>query len=185
MGFMLYCATLVWIVWWGFWLLVGRNLKKDIYREPFLNRLKYRIPMWIGIIFIFGPIAVEPIWQLDCQWLRILGLILTISGLLFSCWARLHLGKNWSALVVFKDGHELVSTGPYLYVRHPIYTGIISAMIGTAMIAGSPLAAIGIPIVVISFAIKLLQEEVLLRAMLGWKYDTFCYLVPWRLYPGI
>ena len=56
-----------------------------------------------------------------------------VAGLLFAVWAREHLGSNWSRSVTIKQGHELITTGPYAVVRHPIYTGILAGHLGTAI----------------------------------------------------
>ena len=56
-----------------------------------------------------------------------------VVGLLFAVWAREHLGSNWSRSVTIKQGHELITTGPYAVVRHPIYTGILAGFLGTAI----------------------------------------------------
>jgi protein-S-isoprenylcysteine O-methyltransferase Ste14 len=57
--------------------------------------------------------------------------------MLFSVWARVHIGRNWSGVVTIKEGHELVDTGPYALVRHPIYTGLLVAFIGSAFARGN------------------------------------------------
>jgi protein-S-isoprenylcysteine O-methyltransferase len=59
--------------------------------------------------------------------------LLTVLGIAFAIWARIHLGKNWSSSPAVKEGHELVTSGPYRYVRHPIYTGLLVAAFGTAL----------------------------------------------------
>ncbi len=62
-----------------------------------------------------------------------LGAVLCVAGIAFAIWARWHLGRNWSATPSIKEGHELVASGPYRFVRHPIYTGIILALLGSAL----------------------------------------------------
>jgi protein-S-isoprenylcysteine O-methyltransferase Ste14 len=84
-------------------------------------------------------------------------------GLGFSVWARRHLGRNWSAHVVVKEDHALIRTGPYRYVRHPIYTGILFAMLGMALAIGEWRALVGFAAMVVSFAIKSGQEEARMR----------------------
>ena len=64
------------------------------------------------------------------QWL---GVGLCLAGFGFAFWARLHIGRNWGMPMSLRQGHELVTSGPYAYVRHPIYTGIMLAMIGSAL----------------------------------------------------
>ena len=71
---------------------------------------------------------------------EITGIILTIAGLGFSAWARRHLGRYWSSMVMVKVGHQLIRTGPYRIVRNPIYTGIFVAFLGAAVAIGELLA---------------------------------------------
>lgn len=65
-----------------------------------------------------------------------LGLLMVICGLAFAVWARIHLGRNWSGTVTVKEDHELIRSGPYGIVRHPIYTGLLLAIAGTAIVFG-------------------------------------------------
>ena len=67
------------------------------------------------------------------QWV---GLALCLAGFGFAIWARMHLGRNWGMPMSLRQGHELVTSGPYAYVRHPIYTGILLAMIGSTLARG-------------------------------------------------
>lgn len=72
----------------------------------------------------FLPPATRAFWS---------GAVLTAAGLLFTVWARQHIGRNWSAIVTIKQEHELPTTGPYALVRHPIYTGLLLALAGSAL----------------------------------------------------
>jgi protein-S-isoprenylcysteine O-methyltransferase Ste14 len=74
-----------------------------------------------------------------------IGLALFAAGLAFAIWARLHIGRNWGAPMTRKDEPELVTSGPYRLVRHPIYSGILAAGVGTAIALGWPwLIAVGL-----------------------------------------
>jgi protein-S-isoprenylcysteine O-methyltransferase Ste14 len=68
--------------------------------------------------------------------LESLGALICVIGVAFAIWARLHLGRNWGMPMSFKENPDLVSSGPYAYVRHPIYTGVLTAMLGAALVAG-------------------------------------------------
>jgi len=71
-----------------------------------------------------------------------IGSILCVAGIAFAIWARLHLGRNWSPAPALKEGHELVTSGPYRLVRHPIYTGIITALLGSSLVSIAALIAL-------------------------------------------
>jgi protein-S-isoprenylcysteine O-methyltransferase Ste14 len=91
--------------------------------------------------------------------LSLIGPALVAAGLGLAVWARRHLGRNWSSSVVVKEDHTLIRTGPYRHVRHPIYTGILLAFLGTALFIGEWRALLAFTLVVLSFVIKSRQEE--------------------------
>ena len=113
------------------------------------------------------------------------GAALTVAGLLFSIWARRHLGANWSQSVTIKQGHELIVTGPYALVRHPIYTGLLTAFLGTAIATTQLRGLIAFALVAISLLYKLRLEEQWMRAQFGDTYAAYsrrvAALVPWIL----
>ena len=114
----------------------------------------------------------------------ITGIVLTIAGLGFSAWARLHLGKYWSSLVMVRIGHRIIRTGPYRIVRNPMYTGLLIAFVGAAIAIGELLAfvALGIGIAVVWVKIKA-EEEILLEKFgeeyLQYKRDVRAAIIPW------
>ncbi|HXC97510.1 MAG TPA: isoprenylcysteine carboxylmethyltransferase family protein [Edaphobacter sp.] len=79
-----------------------------------------------------------------CPYVLLTGAVVTVVGLLFAVWARRHLGSNWSQAVTVKQGHELITTGPYALVRHPIYTGILTGFLGTAIALSQVRGIIGL-----------------------------------------
>ena len=91
--------------------------------------------------------------------LVLLGPILVAAGLGFAVWSPRHLRRNWSVNVVVKEDHELIRTGPYRHVRHPIYTGILLAFLGTALSIGEWRGLLAVPLVAISFVLKSRMEE--------------------------
>ncbi len=104
---------------------------------------------------------------------------LCIAGFAFAWWARLHLGKLWSAFVTRKTDHRIIDTGPYAIVRHPIYTGIILAMFAVAVLKGTIYTIAGAIIGAFGFWIKARLEERFLRQQLGAEaYDAYRRRVP-------
>jgi len=102
-----------------------------------------------------------------------------IAGLLFTWWARLHLGRLWSSNVTRKADHHVVDTGPYAIVRHPIYTGLIVALLAAAVQDGSLISLFGVAVMILGFFIKARLEEKFLRAELGAEaYDSYRRRVP-------
>jgi protein-S-isoprenylcysteine O-methyltransferase Ste14 len=103
---------------------------------------------------------------------------LTLAGFAFCWWARIHLGRLWSGHITRKEGHRIIDTGPYAFVRHPIYTGIILASFATAIEKGTAVALTGAAIMTIGWYIKARIEERFLREELGAAdYDSYAHRV--------
>lgn len=92
---------------------------------------------------------------------------LVALGFAFCWWARLHLGRLWSAYVTLKEGHRVVDTGPYALVRHPIYSGLMLSALGLALLRATPLAFLGWALFSLGFAMTARIEERFLRQQLG------------------
>ncbi len=105
--------------------------------------------------------------------LAMAGLCLTILGLAFSAWARDVLGRNWSGRVIIQDHHELITAGPYGYVRHPLYTGLLIAMAGTTLISGELGAVLGFVFAIVFFNAKARREERILETEFGNAYTNY------------
>jgi protein-S-isoprenylcysteine O-methyltransferase Ste14 len=181
---MLAFSLALWIIWWLAWIVVGLSSKHNSRRETLARRLHHFIPLATGVSCIFVTLFVTPRFSFELSsGTRAAGLIATVIGLAIACWARIYLGRNWSGLVAIKEDHELVARGPYRYVRHPIYTGIILSMLGSALTAGTAVAVAGACLIVVAFVIKLRHEEEMLEGVFGWRYTAFKKLVPGRLIP--
>ena len=161
----------LWLLFGACWLLSALKRKKTKHRETILQRFGYTLPLGLGFYFLYQPhpfygwlgdrfLPVGPVGE----WL---GVILTAGGIAVAFWARWHLGTNWSGMVTLKQGHELIRTGPYRAIRHPIYTGILLALLGTAITFGEVRALLAVAMVLSSFYIKARREEVFLRQEFG------------------
>jgi len=120
---------LAWVAFWVYWLVAARSAKAGTHRRSRLAPGVRIVVLAFIVIRVFrgSGLAVHALA------LQIVGTALFVSGLAFAVWARLYLGRNWGMPMTQKDEPELVTSGPYRYVRHPIYTGILSAMVGTAL----------------------------------------------------
>lgn len=98
------------------------------------------------------------------------GLALTICGAALAVWARIFLGRNWSATVTIKQGHEIIRQGPYALVRHPIYSGFLLAVLGTAIAIGELRGLLALGLVFLGFWMKLQTEEAFLEQEFGEQY---------------
>jgi protein-S-isoprenylcysteine O-methyltransferase Ste14 len=174
--------ALLWLGWGLYWIVAATSSKRTVRRESAGARLAYVIPLLIGGLLIAGrgvpwALLAAPLWPRSraAGWI---GLILVAAGLGFAVWARVHLGRNWSGSVTVKEAHELIRSGPYAYVRHPIYSGLIAALLGTAITVGTARAALGLAIIIASFVRKLRAEEVFMRETFPVEYPRYRAEVP-------
>jgi protein-S-isoprenylcysteine O-methyltransferase Ste14 len=111
------------------------------------------------------------------------GCAMTIFGLCVAIWARRHLGRNWSGEITIKVEHELVRSGPYKGLRHPIHTGILIMYVGTAIVTGTWLALVGVALAALAYVRKIRLEEANMRVAFGPAYDAYrresWALAPW------
>jgi protein-S-isoprenylcysteine O-methyltransferase Ste14 len=168
-------ASYLWMLLGAVWLVLWFGMKKAKKREGWGERAQHAILVTLGFFLLFGKPGnwgwlnyrllpeVPLIWSI--------GLLLTTVGVGISIWARLSLGANWSGMVTLKAGHELVQKGLYRWIRHPIYTGILLGMAGTAMIKGHLRGWVGFAIVLTGFYFKARREERFLREEFGAGYE--------------
>jgi serine phosphatase RsbU (regulator of sigma subunit)/protein-S-isoprenylcysteine O-methyltransferase Ste14 len=177
-----------WVALIVFWIIAGLLAHKTKSSESILGRLQHVLPMYAAFFlifsrhryfFIYGKLYHTG-WN---NWIVYPGLLLTAGGIGFAVWARLHLGRYWSGIITLKEGHKVITTGPYRWVRHPIYTGWLAAMLGSAILAGTVDAFLGFELVTLAFLIKLHREERMLSAELGAEYQRYMEKVPSALVP--
>jgi protein-S-isoprenylcysteine O-methyltransferase Ste14 len=102
------------------------------------------------------------------------GVTISLLGVALAIWARRILGKHWSGRITIKVDHQLIRTGPYKLIRHPIYTGILTLYTGTAITSGSCLALLGLLMALVAYARKIRLEEANLRIAFGESYESYC-----------
>jgi protein-S-isoprenylcysteine O-methyltransferase Ste14 len=173
----------IWLTWWLSWLAAAAWSDRASQRPATRHQIVYRLFAAAGFILLFGAfrhdLAVELIlWRTPAPlaWPMVAA---AVAGLLFTWWARIHLGRLWSSSVTRKADHRVVDTGPYGLVRHPIYTGIIVASMATAALRGTALAWLGMAVMTAGWVIKARLEEQFLRQQLGAAdYDEYARRVP-------
>jgi protein-S-isoprenylcysteine O-methyltransferase Ste14 len=160
-----YIITTCWFVFILVWFINAFRTKRTVEKQSLASALAHRIPVGLGWWMLAFPRLGPPWnWQIipRAAFLRIIGSAICIYGLWFTLWARRTLAGNWSSDVTFKRDHELIRTGPYRIVRHPIYTGLLVMCLGTAIVIGELRVVPSLLLVSIGFWIKLSQEEQLL-----------------------
>ena len=179
----------VWICFFLYWQIKAANTKTTQRLEPAATRI-LRVLIFLIAIVLLSTTRIPLPWLYLQLWPHgylpfWLGAAITIAGLLFAVWARLHLGRNWSRSVTIKQGHELITTGPYAMVRHPIYTGILTGFVGMAIAIAQVRGFIVVALISLVFWLKLRMEEKWMRSQFGETYSTYAQqtaaLVPYIL----
>jgi protein-S-isoprenylcysteine O-methyltransferase Ste14 len=158
-------AIACWGVGIAFWILAAFSVKRTRAQEPLPHRLFYFVITAAAAILLNGSARIT-------NWNRavlphtvvtgILGDSLLFVGLFIAIWARIALGANWSARVTLKENHELVQRGPYRLVRHPIYSGLLLMILGTAILIGQVGSFVVLAFCSCGLWVKLRREEALL-----------------------
>jgi protein-S-isoprenylcysteine O-methyltransferase Ste14 len=153
----------MWLVWGVFWAVAALRTKPTLWRESVGSRASHVILLLVAAVLLATPRWLPPILSEGFgptgNLLPLLGALVIAAGLALAVWARAHLGRNWSGIITVKEGHTLVRTGPYRIVRHPIYTGLLLAVIGTAVAIGEWRGVLAIIFVLIGFLRKIRVEE--------------------------
>ena len=170
-------VTALWIAWLIYWFLSALRVRRNERGESVGQRLLTTLVLVVGAYLIFAP--VTPFGPLNTRFIpeafgiRAVALTMIVAGLAITVWARRHIGQFWSARVMLKEGHELIQSGPYARVRHPIYSGIFLAMLGTALFVGEWRALLGTAIFFVGHWLKARREETLLATQFGPVYDEY------------
>lgn len=165
-----------WALFSVFWLIAAFGAKPASRTENTPERLVHILFMAAGFVLLFDSAPSQLNWLNhsfvpERRWLGWLGAWLTLAGVLFAIWARIKIGKEWSGEVQIKEGHQLIRSGPYAYVRHPIYTGLLIAVSGTALAIDEYRALLGVLVFCVGFARKAKKEESFLAAQFGPAFD--------------
>jgi protein-S-isoprenylcysteine O-methyltransferase Ste14 len=148
----------LWLGWLISWLLAALWTNRTERRPAIGAEIRYRIPMIIGALLMFFPEGTLRLWRIDwCgMWLCVAGVAIGIG---FAWWARIHLGRLWSANITRKTDHRVVDTGPYAAVRHPIYAGLLLSLLATAAAKGTLLGFGGFLLLLLGIWMKARLEE--------------------------
>jgi protein-S-isoprenylcysteine O-methyltransferase Ste14 len=135
--------------------------------------------VWLALWLMFfarhlNPALLATIFP-HRAWIDWIGVVITSLGFAMTYWARAVLGGNWSANVTIKEDHELIRTGPYRFVRHPIYTGLLLAGIGTTLVLNQYRGFFAVVLLWISFTVKRLKEEQFMRRQFGAQYMEYAH----------
>jgi protein-S-isoprenylcysteine O-methyltransferase Ste14 len=155
-----------------------------------VQRRVSRTSGWLLVVaaaLLVGGVVPDSAWRaltVHAPWLRALGAAVLLAGTAFTLWARAALGTMWSSAVVAKQEHVLRTDGPYTITRHPIYTGMLAMLAGSALLAGLGHWLLALVLGVAIILVKLHLEERLLTEVFPGEYDDYRRRVP-QLVPGL
>jgi len=163
-----------WIAFALVWLIAAFATKATVRRQSVGSRLREALPLVVAFLLLrtnpglmqwlsarFVPRSFE--WES-------LGVAVTIAGIAIAIWARFYLGANWSASVTVKQDHQLIRSGPYSVVRHPIYAGLLLAMLGTAIYVGEIRGLFAVALATWAWKMKSRLEEAFMESEFGEQY---------------
>jgi protein-S-isoprenylcysteine O-methyltransferase Ste14 len=188
MNYFLLITVLGWVVFFTYWGVKANKVKTAVYSQGTLSRRVYLFFLFFSLFSVYIPyfgvgILGYRVIPESNAW-GILGVLISITGVSFAIWARRTLGTNWSAKVTLKKEHELVKSGPYSIVRHPIYTGFELATLGPVLIVGQLKGFIALLIIFCAHVYKIGMEEKLMNQQFPGKYADYSKRVK-RLLPFI
>jgi protein-S-isoprenylcysteine O-methyltransferase Ste14 len=172
-----------WVIFGLYWVISARSVKSTQETKGWLAGNWHSIWLLIGGLFLSSPPFLAkfgvPISLLTILLIPrsivvyVVIIVLTVIGLIVAIVARRTLAGNWSRAVAFKEDHELITAGLYHYIRHPIYTGILLMILGTALFVGTLSAGIGFLIIALAIWFKLRAEEELLSKHFPQEYPAY------------
>lgn len=169
--------AIAWYAFVAFWLIAAGWASPAVKRQSLRSRALTILLGAIPFFLLFtdalrrGPLA----WRFVAprNWVLIAGVALTYAGIALAIWARVILGKNWSATVTIKQDHRLIRQGPYSTVRHPIYSGLLLALFGTALVVGEWRGLIAVAVAFLVWLVKYRTEERFMTEQFGSEYEDY------------
>lgn len=164
----------MWVIFSFYWEAQAKNAPQAMRSESRFSRAVHLILISLAQILVLLPVpGLRTRFLPESKAVVVLGLILQISFFALAIWARELLGRNWSGAVTTKVDHELVRSGPYRFVRHPIYTAMLGVYLSTALVSGEIRGIAGVTIACLAYWRKIRMEEAYLGARFGPAYESY------------
>jgi len=167
----------LWLVFATVWLVTAPRASPAVRRESMMSGLPHRAALALcGLLLFRGTGAfILPAWRFvpDTPLTGWIGVAVALPGLALAIVARFFLGRNWSGAVTVKEQHELIRRGPYSAVRHPIYSGVLAGILGTAIVIGEVRGLIAVFFAVLGLRLKSRREEQFMEEEFGAEYRDY------------
>src|SRR6266545_7356252 len=170
----LWVSGALWILFIGYWSAAANNAAPTKSAESTSSRQLHQLLMYGALALAFFRLpGLGQRWLPMAFYIVPLGLAIHVSSILLAVWARQHLGRNWSGAITAKVDHQLIRTGPYRIVRHPIYSAMLGMFLGTAIVSGELHGLLAVIIIAAAYWRKVRLEERHLRSVFGAEYDDY------------
>jgi len=152
--------------------------RRTVSTEPFVARARHLLFEFIGFALLFlgltgvGVLGERVFHRTSAT--SVMGVALTWIGIALALWARWHLGQYWSGRITLKEGHKLIRTGPYAHFRHPIYSGILLAALGSSLVMDKWRCVAGLAAIILAYWLKGRKEESVLAVQFGEEFKEHC-----------
>jgi protein-S-isoprenylcysteine O-methyltransferase Ste14 len=179
-------SVVLWIAFFAYWAYASRNSAPTQSSESVGSTYRHQGALGVALLLLYLPVPGLKGWFIpeQFQFAVVIGGMVQVLGLLLAVWARRHLGRNWAAEVRIGVDHELVRTGPYRWIRHPIYTAMLTMFLGTAIASSQYHALLGVAILFVAYIRKTRLEEEILSRTFPTDYDAY-RRATWRFVPPI
>jgi protein-S-isoprenylcysteine O-methyltransferase Ste14 len=174
----------LWVIYFLYWQVAARGAKSNERVEPLMSRIVRAATFpFLFVLLMFPRLPIPLLYRTylsETNWTAWfwIGAVVSALGLGFAIWARVYLGSNWSSSVTIKRDHELITGGPYGLVRHPIYTGLLTGFLGTAIAIAQVRGLVAFAFLFAMLWFKLRLEERWMRLQFGEVYEQYAERVP-------
>ena len=178
-------AILLWVAFSFYWSFAAGNKAADKDSEKKASSIFHQVVANIALLVLMFPIPglTVRLWPATPA-LRVIGFAVQSAFMALAVWSRVHLGRNWSAAVRIAEGHQLVRSGPYRRLRHPIYTAVLGMYVGTLLAIGEWHCVVALVVITLAYVRKSRLEEQILRRTFGTEYETY-RREAWSLVPPL
>jgi protein-S-isoprenylcysteine O-methyltransferase Ste14 len=168
-------SVALWMIFGLYWAIAGAESAPTQSSESRASSYAHQLLLLLALVLAIWPVPWFTAFFLPSRFHFFVpvGLIIQAAFLLLAVWARRHLGRNWSAEVRIAVAHQLIRTGPYRFLRHPIYTAMLGMVLGTAIVSGQYHSLLGLGILGIAYLRKTRLEERILLQTFGPDYDAY------------
>jgi len=164
----------LWVLFSIYWSIAAKDSAPTRSSESTGSRQLHLILVNIALLVLVFPVpGLTRRFLPASEFFVVAGLIVQAAFIYLAVWARHNLGSNWSGEVRIAREHQLVRSGPYRFIRHPIYTGVLGMYCGTALVSGQIHALVALAMVALAYWRKIRMEEKALSETFGAEFESY------------